>query len=260
MTDDRASRRSGWPWWGRLIVGLVVIGALAGAAEFALRLILPGVITGAVQSQLKLSDDHPVDVQLGGSQLLAAVGGGLGDVTVAVPDTPLFDGLAADVKVHADRVPFAVTSGEISGATAELTVPKAQLNDFAAILTNGIAQSAEVRDGGLVVGRTMEILGQQVPLSATLGLEVVDGNVQIEPRGASAAGFDLDTEQIASVTGEMFAPLLKPHEFCISDRLPAGVTVTDVALSSTGSVTVRADLAPGIASDPAQQAPGSCKA
>jgi len=234
--------------------------ATKSAGRGRLRLILPGIITGAVQSQLKLTDDHPVEVDLGGSQLLAAVGGGVGDVTVEVPDTPLIEGLVADVKVHADRVPFAVTTGDLSGGEAELTVPKDQLDGFAGILTQGLAQTVEVRDGGLVVGRTMEMLGQQVPLSATLGLKVVDGDVEIEPRGASAAGFDLSAEQIATATGDLLAPLLKPHVFCIKDRLPAGITITDIELSSTGSVSVRADLAPGIASDPAEQANGTCAA
>ncbi|MBK0422571.1 hypothetical protein JD292_10860 [Leucobacter sp. CSA2] len=253
-------RRSGWPWWVRLLVTLLVIGALVGAAELALRLILPGIITGAVQSQLKLPADHPVDVELGGSQLVSAVGGGVGDVTVSVPDAPLIEGLAADVKVHAKRVPFAVTTGEISDGTAELTVPKEQLSGFAEMVTQGLAQSAEVRDGGLVVSHTVDMLGQKVPLSATLGLKVVDGKVEIDPKGASAAGFDLSATQIASATGDLLAPMLKPHVFCISDRLPRGVTLTNIELTSSGAVAVSADLSPKLAADPQERAPGSCAA
>jgi hypothetical protein len=44
----------------------------------------------------------------------------------------------------------------------------------------------------------------------------------------------------------------------VRDRVPAGVTLTDIVLSSTGSVRIEADLDPGILSDPAQLEPGSC--
>ncbi len=42
------------------------------------------------------------------------------------------------------------------------------------------------------------------------------------------------------------------------DQLPAGVTITSIDLSTDGRAVVEADLAPGIASDPAQREPGSC--
>ena len=37
-----------------------------------------------------------------------------------------------------------------------------------------------------------------------------------------------------------------------------GITLTGIDLSSTGSVSLRADVAPDIAANPAQQQPGSC--
>ena len=255
---SETATKSGPRWWVRILSVLVVLGLLAGAAEIALRLILPGIVAGAVRTQLKLTDDHDVEVGLGGSQLLAALGGGVSDITVQVPEAPLIEGVSADVSVHADRVPFSVTTGEITNGTANLTVPKERLSEFAEILTQGLAQTVEVRDGGLMVGRSMELLGQEVPLSATLGLTIVDGAVEVEPRGVAAAGFDLSADQISGATGGLLAPMLESHTFCIKDRLPAGITLTDIVFSSTGSVSVKADLDPRIASDKAQQQPGTC--
>ncbi|QIM17084.1 DUF2993 domain-containing protein [Leucobacter insecticola] len=245
-------------WWLRLIWVVAIIGVLAGAAEIALRLIIPGVVEGAVRSQLKLSDDHPVDVSLGGSALLYALQGSVGDVTIAVPNVPLLDGIETDASLRAGSVPFNPLSGEIRDASVDLVVPKEQLGAVVNLLTSGIAQTGEVRGGNFVAGRSVEMFGQSVDLAATLGVSVVDGAIKIEPLEVKVAGFDLTAEQISAATGSLLDPVLKPQTVCVQDQLPAGVTLKDIHFSSTGSVTIRADLSPGILSDPKQQAMGSC--
>lgn len=245
-------------WWLRILGVVVVIGVLAGAAEVALRLIIPGVIAGAVRSELKMTEDHPVDVSLGGSALISALQGQVGNVTIDVPNIPLLEGVETDASLQAAAVPFNPLEGEITDGSVELTVPKDQLGAVVDLLTSGVAQTAEVSDGALVVGRSIEMFGQEVQLAASIGITVVDGAVQIEPLGVKAAGFDLTAEQISAATGDLLDPVLKPQTVCILDQLPRGVTLTDIGLSSTGSATIRADLDPSILSDPAQQEQGSC--
>lgn len=252
------AERRGSRWWTKLIAVVVVVGLLGAAAEFALRLIIPGVIAGAVRTELKLTDDHPVDVSLGGSTLLNAVRGGVGDVTVEVPDAPVMNGIQADGSLHADLVPFNPTSGDITNGTVDLTLDKDQLGPVISLLTQGVAQTGEVQGGELVVGRSVETFGQQLTISARLGVKAVDGAVEIDPLGLSAAGFDLSTEQLAQATGSLLDPILKPQTVCIADQLPRGITLTDIVLSSTGSVTLKASLAPGIISDSAEQQQGTC--
>lgn len=248
-------------WAKRLTAVVVTIAVLAGLGEIALRLIIPSTIAGAVRSQLKLTPDHPVDVSLGGSALLHALTGRVGDVTVDVPDTPLIEGLTADASLRAGSVPFNPTSGEIREGSVALTLSQEQLGPVISTLTSGVADSGEVRDGALVVGRTMELFGQQVPLSATLKLAVVDGgDVQVTPEGLSAAGFDLTSDMIAQMGGSMLEPLLQPRTVCVRDQLPKGLTLTDLRFSSTGSATIEAALSPDILSDPAERDPGSCAA
>ena len=246
-------------WVKRLIVIVASVAVLAGLGELALRLIIPNTISGAVRTQLKLTPDHPVDVSLGGSALLHALTGRVGDVTVSVPDAPLVEGLTADAEVRAASVPFNPISGEIREGSVSLTLSEAQLGPVISTLTSGVADSGEVQDGALVVGRTMEIFGQQVPLSATLRLKAVgDGDVEVSPEGLSAAGFDLSAETIAQIGGSVLEPLLQPRTVCVRDQLPRGITLTNITFSSRGSVIIDADLAPGILSDPAEQAKGSC--
>ncbi|QIK62725.1 DUF2993 domain-containing protein [Leucobacter viscericola] len=245
-------------WWLRILSVVVVLGVLIGGAEFALRMIIPGVIEGVVRGQLHLTADHPVEVELGGSALLSAVQGGVGDVTINIDKVPLLDGVETDATFHAAKVPFNPLSGKISDGTVELVVPKDQLGNVVKMVTSGVAQTGEVQGGSLAVGRSVELFGQQVGLTAKIGLKVKDGAVEIEPQGVNAAGFDLNAEQLAAATGTLLDPILKPQTVCVKDQLPAGVTLTDITLSSTGSARITADLSPGIFSDPKQQAKGSC--
>lgn len=245
-------------WWKKLIGVVVALVMLGGAAELGIRLLVPAAIEGVARTQLKLSADHPVDVQLGGSALLNALRGGVGDVTVEVPDAPLVDGIVADATVHAGLVPFNPMAGEISDGVIDLKIAPDQLGPIVSVLTKGVAKSGEVRDGDLLVGRSVTLLGQEIPLTIALGVSIADGDVVLEPKQVSAAGLDLTAEQIAQATGTLLDPILHPEPVCVRDQLPAGVTLTDLKLSSTGSVTLAASLAPGAVSDPKLRAKGSC--
>lgn len=247
-TRERTARR----WWPRVAATVVVIILLLAAAEFALRLIVPNVIAGAVREKLSLSADHPVEVGLGGSALLHAITGKVGEVSVEVDDAPFVENLRGDMELRADAVPFDFQNGEILGATAKLSVDRDQLAEAVNLLTAGIADSGEVRDGELVIGRTAQVFGVDMTLSVSLTLSVEDGDVVVDPKALSAAGFDLTAEQLSSMLD------ISAQTVCVRDRLPAGITLTGIALSSTGSVTVSAELAPDIISDPAQREPGSC--
>lgn len=239
-------------WWPRIAAIVVVIGLLLGAAEFALRLIVPNVIAGAVREQLDLSADHPVDVELGGSALWHTITGRVGQVTVRVDDAQLVEGLRGDMELQAEAVPFDFANGDIEDAKVRLTVDRDQLPAAVSLLTAGIADSGEVQGGQLVVGRTAQIFGIDVTISVSLGLSVEGGDVVVDPKALSAAGFDLTAEQLSSLLD------ITAQTVCVRDRLPIGVTLTDIALSSTGSVTIGAELAPGIVSDAAQREPGTC--
>lgn len=246
--EDRPRRR----WWKGVLAAVVVLGLLLGAGELALRLIVPGVIAGAVREKLELSADHPVEVSLGGSALLHALTGRVGEVSVVVDDAEFVENLRGELRLRADAVPFDFAHGEILGATAQLTIRRDDLPAAIGLLTGGLAESGEVRSGELVVGRTVEIFGVGVPVSVSLGLSVDDGDVLIDPKSITAAGFDLTAEQLSSLVN------IAEQSVCVRDRLPAGLTLTGIELSSTGSVILSAGIDPGIASDPAEREPGTC--
>lgn len=245
--------------WLRVLSIFLVLGLLAGAAEVALRLIVPDVIAASVREKLTLTNDHPVDVTLGGSALLYALRGEVGDVSVVIDDAELVEGLRGNVSLHADAVPFDFANGEIAGGTAELTIDRSQLPAAITLLTSGLADGAQVQGGELVVSRTMKLFGAEVPLSASLSLAIEAGDVSIEPRSVNAVGFDLSVDEMRSAAGGTLDDLLSPHLICVRDRMPAGIELTDITLTSLGAVDLRVALDPGILSDPAQQELGSCE-
>lgn len=244
--------------WLRVLVVAVVVAALVGGAELTIRSIATGVIASAIRDELSLTEDHPVAVTVGGPAVVHALSGNLGDVSVAVDDVPVFDGIAVSLAAHADTVPFDVAGRPLSGAQAVLTIPKAQLGPVIALATGGLASTGEVRNGVLVVGRSVELFGQTVPLNAKIEVDIVDGELAVTPRGVSAAGFTLSADELERLTGSLLEGVLEPQRICVNDRIPAGVQLTSIELSSLGAARVTAQLAPSILSDPSQQALGSC--
>ncbi|KIP51466.1 LmeA family phospholipid-binding protein [Leucobacter komagatae] len=243
----------------KVIIALVVsIGVLAGLGEWGLRLLVPGIVETQVRSKLDLPKSHPVDVELGGSALLHAIRGGVGDIEVDIPDAPVVDGVTATLTFRADQVPFAVTTGDIENPTASIYVPAANLGPVISMLTSGVADTGKTSGGDLVVGRTIDALGFQVPIEATLKLSVEDGMVRVEPTGLSAVGFDLSAEQLAAATGGLLDPLLSSRVMCVSDKLPAGVTLEQIRVT-TGGASVDVSLTPDFLSNAAQRAPGTCE-
>lgn len=246
-------------WWKWVVIAVVAVALLAAAAEFALRQIIPNRVADSVRTELQLDADHPVEVELGGSALGYALQGGVGDIVVEVPDVPLLEGVELDARAHADFTPFNPEKGRIRGATASLSAQPDQLDALIALATQGFVETGEVRNGDIVVGRTLEFFGQSVPVTATLGIEIVDGDLVIEPKGLDAAGFDVDIDQLSSLAPELTEPVVGTHTVCVRDQLPAGITLTRLALANDGSASIEAAVDPSILSDERQLDPGTCE-
>lgn len=262
-TPDVAAAKRKPRWWLRTIVVVLAIAALAGLAELGLRAIIPNVIANAVRENMRLDRDHPVDVELGGSALLPALTGHVGNVTMRVPKVEVFDGIEADLYASATSVPFDPTSGDIEGAIASATIPSKSMDAVMALVSDGLIDEGEVHDGEIELGRTMQMFGFDVRIAASLAISIENGDVLVEPTEIKAAGFDLSAEQLRPLLGESAAALLDTHTVCVRDRIPAGITLTKVDLKSSvlgGSATVSASLDPDLLSNPKQQQPGTCAA
>jgi len=245
-------------WWRPVIGVVIALALLAGAAELAIRLAVPGIVSSAVRQQLSLSPTHPVDVQIGGAAILPAITGRLNDLTVTVDDAELLDGLAGTVRLHAGSVPFDFEHGEIRGGSASLTLSPSQISPAIKLFTAGVADGGAVTDGELVVTKQVALFGAEVPVRATLGLAVRDGDVLITPKGIGAVGFDLTAKRLRKLTGHTLDGMLRAHDVCVKDRLPLGVELTGIDMLDNGSARLSVEVSPTIVSDPAQRKPGSC--
>lgn len=232
--------------------------ALAGVAELALRLIVPAVVADAVRQSFDMTDDHPVEVRITGSALLNALGGRVGDVAVEVPQVTVLEGVAVTVTATAQALPFDILARPMAAANASVTVPADQLGAVIALVTSGVATTGEVRDGELLIGRDLDLFGATVPLEVSLAVAIDAGDLEVAPMSIGAGGLDLTAAQIRQYSGSAWDGVLQAHTVCVRDRLPVGVVLTDLVLSSTGAVTVTAALAPDIMSNPEQQQPGRC--
>lgn len=249
--------------WLILIAIVVAIATLAGIAELALRAIIPNVIASAVRDNMHLSSDHPVEVDLGGSALFPALTGHVNNVTMRVPRVDVIEGIEADLFASADSVPFDPTKGDIQGAVASATIPSKNMDAVMSLVSEGFIDEGAVRDGGIELGRTMQIFGFDAHISATLAISIDNGDVLVNPISVRAAGFDLTAEQLRPLLGDAAAALLDTHKVCVRDRLPAGITLKNVDLRANalgGSATVTAALDPDILSNPAKLQVGSCAA
>lgn len=249
-------------WFWKLLIAVAVVAVLAAGGELALRAIIPQIIADTIRTQVGLPETHPIDVELHDSALLPALTGRVGHVSIEVPNVTVFEGIEATLRANADSIPFDPQRGEIVGATASVSIPENSLGAVIDLASSGFANTGEIVGDELLVGRTIEIFGLDVEISATMRVSVDAGDIVIEPTSLNAAGFNLTTEQLRPLLGPDAGAMLDLHQLCVRDQIPAGITLTDLTVSTAAlgnaRVTVFASLDDDVLSNPAKQEFGSC--
>ncbi|GGH48929.1 LmeA family phospholipid-binding protein [Microbacterium album] len=252
-TVRRPARRRRWPW--ALLVAVVVLAALAGAAELAARAIVPQQVRQAVVAQLGMPADQQLDVAVGGGLLVPQlIAGRLDDLRISGDEVPLED-VVADVDVHLTGV--ALRDGAAGGpGTAELRLDATAVEsllaraDLPAILSDPTIGFAAP---DVAVVMDLPIFGTSIPIDVTLTPEAAEGRLVLRPTGASVGGARVSAEQLAGMTGLD----LPPVDVCVADRFPAGLALHDVAVEGDALVA-RLAIEAGAMSDPVLREPGTC--
>lgn len=249
-------RRRAWPW----VVAVVVVVALAIAAWFAGEWIARDLVTTSIRQKvitsLALPADQAVDVTLGGMVLPQLIGGGLDDVTVASQNVTLGQ-LTGDVSVHAKGVRFGNPPSAAS-ATATVSLGAAQLQALLSSAKTAVPLDAvELAAPNVTAATSLSILGLSVPVAISLTPSAANGQVVLTPVSLQVAGAQLTAADVRSRFGGVADSLLQTRTVCVAQYIPVGMTLTSVAVQQNRLV---ADLAvdPGILSDPALQAKGTC--
>ena len=214
-----------------LVVTIVVLLALAVAADRIAVGIAEDRVAEQLASQSGLAGTPSVDIA-GFPFLTQAVAGDYEDVRIALTADDLGQpaGTHADVALHGVHVPL---SSVLSGSVSEVPVDRV---DGTATLSYELL-SAQLggdttlrREGdGLRITKTVEVLGQTLPLTAT-GTVTLDGNdLVVDVDEASGAGVDVPDFLVDRVSGLLDIRYKIP-------ALPFGLRLTSVEPGRDGVV------------------------
>ncbi len=214
-----------------LVVVLVLLVGLAFAADRVAVGIAEERVAEELAAQGGLQGTPEVDIT-GFPFLTQAVAGRYDDVRIALSADQLGqpEGTRADVALHGVRVPLAsVLSGSVQQVPIDRIDGTATLSyDLLAAQLGGDTTLRREGDG-LRITRTVELLGQAIPLTAA-GTVTLDGNdLIVDVENATGAGVDVPrflVDQVADLLDLRYA----------IPALPFGLRLTGVTPADDGVV------------------------
>lgn len=243
-----------------IITGVSIIAALGlllVIAEVVLRSVVPNVIAGLARDAVQLSEDHPVEVDVSGYLTPQVLFGTFGHITVKADDVPLGEGLRATVAVSAEDLPRNPEARELGTTELTATFTEDQLSEVLRTLSKGVGKSLAIEGNQLTIANELSLFGQSIPVSVTVEPSVVDHQLHIEPVAVDAAGIlSLGVDQLADFP--LFADYANGLDICVASYMPAGVTLEELSLSTTKTLSVKLSADSRIVLDEELQAKGSC--
>lgn len=244
-------RRRRWPWV--LLVLVVLLGVLVVAAEFIARAVLPGTVRSIVIEQLDLPADQQLAVEAEGILLPQLIGGTLDTLRLSTEAVTL-EGITGAADMTATGVPL--RGGELGGASGTIRIDQDQ---FTALLadTELPVDTVEFDEPNATLGGSFAVFGADVPVSLTLTPGAVDGELELTPVSLTIGGFEVMADGAETFLGSIGEELAQPQRICIADQLPAGLTLTGLAIAGSEAV-IDIDVDGAIATDPALVEKGTC--
>lgn len=244
-------RRKRWPWV--IAIVLVLVAVLVVAAEFIARAVLPGIVRSIVIEQLDLPTDQQLDVQADGILLPQLLGGRLDELHLST-DSVTLEGITGAVDVTAAGVPL--RGGDLDGASGTIRIDESQFTELLSGTELPVDTVAFEAPDATVSG-SVSVLGVAIPISLTLTPGVAAGDLELTPVGLTVGGLEIDAEEVGSSLGALGATLTATQQICIADRLPAGLTLTDLQIDGSVAV-IDVDVDGAIVTDADLQQPGVC--
>lgn len=251
--EGRAQPRRG-RWLIVLGVVLVVIAALAVAAELIARQVVPDTVRSTVVEQLGLPAEQPMEVEVDGILVPQLIAGVLTDVRIASDDVTV-GSFSGDVTAHAEGVP--IRGGAAEGGTAEVRMSTEQLRSLLATIDGFPAESIELEAPNVTASTEVDLLGATIPLGLVLAPSAADGDLLLAPVEGTVGEVTVTADQLRQQLGGLLEPLLQERSVCIASSLPAALTLQSIEVVDDELVAGFA-IDGGIISDPALQANGSC--
>ena len=104
---------------------------------------------------------------------------------------------------------------------------------------------------------SFSVLGLAIPVGVTLTPSAADGGIVLTPASIQVAGNVVSADDLRSRFGAVADGVLKDYDVCIAQYLPVGLNLTDIAVQGDRVIAGFA-VDPGIVTDPALQAKGTC--
>ncbi|MFE5672527.1 DUF2993 domain-containing protein [Agromyces sp. NPDC056523] len=217
-----------------VVVLLVVVVGLLVVVETVGRGIAERNIAESIEQDLPEGVEGDVDVQIHGiSALWQVLRGSMDEIVATAPELDV-SGVTVDATVTAYGVPLA-EGGSVERAEAVASIDEAAVDAIAE--SQGVPGGLELGDGTVAYSDEIAVLGIPIGFTITAEPEAAGDRVLLTPVGADvqAGGGSIDVSGLVDrlLGGD-------PLPICVADRLPEGVEVTGIEVSSDG-VTVRAE-------------------
>lgn len=250
-----ARRRRVWPW----IVALIVVVGLLVVVWFVVDSVARQFVTTAIRQQvvtrLELPADQDVEVAVDGPMIPQLIRGTLEEVTISAADVA-FASFAGDVTVVAEDVSLA-EGGSVSAASATIVLNEEQLRTLLSTVEGFPAASLGIAAPDVTMSTELSLFGIAVPIAVALTPSVADGDIVLTPSSLELSGAEITADALTERFGGLADAVLRDWTVCIAQYIPAGVTVSDVAVTGD-QVVVDLDIDGAIIRDRALQEPGVC--
>ncbi|MDW4573232.1 DUF2993 domain-containing protein [Microbacterium sp. M3] len=254
--EPERPRRRAWPW----ILAFAIVAVLAVAAWFAAEAIARQVVTGVVRdqvrTQLALPADQPIDVDIPGVLIPQLIGGSIDELTIASDDVE-FGGVTGDVTVTANDVAVRGT-GEMSGATATVALDEQQLRTLLGSLEGFPVDTLALDAPDVTMTLDLQLFGMGIPVGVALTPSVAEGgSIVLTPASLQLGQSAVSADALRDQFGGVADTVLRDWDVCVAQYLPAGVTLTAVAVEGD-QLVADFDVDGAIATDPALRENGTC--
>ncbi|HWL77336.1 LmeA family phospholipid-binding protein [Microbacterium sp.] len=251
---DLRRRRRVWPW----IVTIIVVVGLAVAAFFVAEAIVRDLVTKTIRDQITTRtgiDASNADVQVPGLVLPQLAAGTFDSLTISGEDV-VFRSFSGDIHVEAHGVPVR-GDGDLTDATATVTLDEPQLQALMSGVQGFPADSIGLAAPNVTMSTELSLFGGTFPVAVALTPSAEQAQLVLSPAEFEISGSTVSADRLRDQFGVLADVLLRDWRVCIADRLPAGVTLSEVGVEAE-TLVADFEIAPGIVHDTALQSPGTC--
>jgi hypothetical protein len=249
-------RRRAWPW----VVAFAIVIGLAIVAWFAGEAIAKDIVTKTIRdqvvTQLSLPADQEMQVDVASPVIPQLITGTLSEVTITSEDVPM-ESFVGDVTVSAQDIPIR-GGGEMGSGTATVVLTEDQLRTLMETVDDFPVESVGLEAPDVTMSTELSVFGLSIPVAAALTPSAVGGDLVLTPASLQLAGAEIGAEDLRDRFGRLADTVLRDWTVCIAQYIPAGLTLTAVAVDGE-QVVADFDIDGAIISDPSLQENGTCQ-